>query len=166
MTTRARRRSFWLDTLHNFSVASGASSNINLMAELPDSERRAASLTLARTIICWNVSYTVHDSGEGNQIVTAGIGTASQVAFGAGTVPNPDVSGDYPDRGWVYRCRWLINGYAADQPAFDRVLVEKDLRGMRKIDNSDLYLRVRNTSNIGVASAISIVGISRVLMLS
>ncbi len=164
MTTR-RRQSMWIDSLHEFDVASGARSERSLLATFTEFQTRLQGMTLARVILCHDYSYTVHDSGEGSQVVTVGIGLASQEAFAATTLPDPEADADFPQRGWVYRCRHVLHGFAADQPAVDVRSVYRDLRAMRKVDNSELFISVVNTNKSGTTSAINVVGIVRCLFL-
>ena len=166
MTNRnrpARRTTQWVDTLLNTGVASGGKSETTLLATASVQDTR--TWTLVRTILCMTLSYTVHDAGEGSQTVDIGILTAAQEAFAAGILADPEAAGDFPQRGWVYRCRYRVFGFAADQAAVDRILIERDIRSQRKIEREELILSISNSANIGAASAITVTGIVRCLFL-
>ena len=152
----------WVDTLHNVDIASGAQGFISLQS-FSTGVHGGRALTLLRTIICHDYFYTVHDSGEGAQFIDVGIGIASAEAITASVVPDPATPTDVPTRGWIYRCRHVLHGFAADQATVDVRTVYRDLRGRRKLDNGGSYLVIDNTAKSGVASAISVVGITRQL---
>jgi len=160
----ARRETLWVDTLFDETIASGGKAEQTLMPiGIPD--LRYSGVTLLRTILCHDYSYAVHDSGEGTQILDVGIAVSSQEAFNAAALPDPEVRSDHPQRGWVYRCRHRLIGYAADQAAADVRSVYRDLRGKRKLYNGQLYVSFTNTAGTGVASSLSVVGIIRSLLL-
>ncbi len=159
------RHMFWIDNLENIPVASGAKAEVSLLGTLPESEGRSG-MTLMRLILCWDLSYTIHDSGEGQQLVDVGIGIASIEAFGAGVLSDPEIETEHPQSGWLFRCRVPIFGFAADQPAVYVRTIERDLRARRKLNNGVAFLSVSNMAESGAASAISLRGITRTLWLS
>ncbi len=153
----------WVDSLHNITVASGGKSELTLMFELLTA--RSDRLTLLRTILCHDYSYTVHDAGEGTQTVDVGIGVTSDEAFNAGVLPDPETASEHPTRGWVYRCRHRLHGFAADQAAVDVRTVNRDLRSKRVIQNGELFLSITNQNDTGAAASIQVTGITRCLFL-
>ena len=161
------RRTLWFDTLleHDITVASALL--LDLISQASETEARLAGMTLLRTIIVLTLAYTVHDAGEGSQNVFMGLGIAQQEQFvaGVGSLPKPDTTGDFPQRGWIYRAGWRIFGFAADQPAVDVVRIDKDIRSQRKLDNGVLYVRFQQTLNEGAASVVNVTGIIRQLWL-
>ena len=92
------------------------------------------------TLIGMDVAYAVHDSGEGSQHLDIGIGVASQdaLAAGAGSLPDPNAADDHPIRGWVFRARGRVFGFAADQPMVYSWRIDRDIRSRRKLDNGDI----------------------------
>jgi len=153
----------WLDTLHEDDVASAGAHTKSLMAGI--SPEVTSHWTLLRTILCHDYAYVVHDSGEGSQTLDIGIGITSQEAFAAVTLPDPSVEGDRPTRGWIYRCRHRVFGFAADQPAVNVVRIYRDIRAKRKLENGECYLILNNTANEGTTGAVNITGVTRQLWL-
>jgi len=155
----------WIDTDAGLSLASGAVGRLTLMTGVPAASDRFHQMTLLRTIIGIDIAYTVHDSGEGSQIVSVGIGIASQDAFAAGATAGPQTDLDFPTRGWVWRARYRVFGFAADQPAVFVRRVDLDLRSQRKLENGEGYFTGFNAANEGVATAVTISGMIRQLWL-
>jgi len=158
------RHMFWIDSLHNIDIASGAKSETTLMGALSVEDTRG--LTLMRCILCHDYEHTIHDSGEGQQIIDIGIGVASREALNAAALSDPEIATEHPDRGWVYRCRHVTHGFAADQPAAYVQSVFRDLRAKRKLETGAVFLSITNTAKSGAAATISIVGITRLLFMS
>ena len=155
----------WIDTHLNSSIASGAQVDASLMTGVSATQTRFDQMTLLRTIVGIDIAYTVHDSGEGSQLVNLGIAIASQEALAAGVVADPGTSTDFPTRGWVWRAQYRIFGFAADQPAvFDR-RVDLDLRAQRKLENGEAFIVIANVAHEGVATAIDVTGLIRQLWL-
>ena len=157
----SQRQTIWVDTLTNSSAASGGQLIVDL--NLQNVNLRGA--TILRTIVCHDYTYTVHDSGEGSQMLDIGIAVASEEAFVAQNLPDPATAPDFPLRGWIYRCRHILHGFAADQAAIETRSVFRDLRSQRKVDNGHPYMIMDNTPVEGVASVIRLVGITRQLFL-
>ena len=155
----------WIDTIVNVAIASGAQSLISLMTGVSAVQPRFDRMTLLRTIVGLDIAYTVHDSGEGSQSFSVGIGVASQEAFAAGTVSDPETDTDFPTRGWVWRARYRIFGFAADQPAIFTRRVDIDLRAQRKLENGEAFIVMTNGALEGVVTAVSPLGLVRQLWL-
>ena len=155
----------WLDTLFDSDVASGAQSITSLVLDWDRTELRSTQMTLLRTIVGLDLGYTVHDAGEGSQAISIGIGITSLEAFTAGVIPDPNVAIEYPVRGWIWRYKCRVFGFAADQPAVFTRRIDIDLRAMRKLENGVCYMTVNNDPVEGVASAIRRVGLVRQLWL-
>jgi len=105
-------------------------------------------------------------SATSNQIIDVGIGVATEAAFTAGTVPEPDTTTEYPARGWLYvATKSLFRGNLATVgemfPAW-----EFDIRAMRKIDKGRLYLAAGNGLGDGTPVAIRFQGRIRALCLT
>jgi len=158
-----KRQTIWTDVLHSGIVVSAGLSFDNLMGEFPETERRGAQYTLERLILCHDYSYAVHDSGEGSQFIDVGVGIVSQEAFDAGAIPDAGTTDDFPVRGWIYRCRHKLHGFASDQAATDVRTVFRDLRAKRRLDNGVPFIQFQNSPLSGAASSIQIVGITRAL---
>ena len=158
--------SVWFDTLLNDAVASAAQEVIGMGPPGASvTERRVQRYTLIRSILSFDIMPTVRDSGEGDQLVTLGMGVVSTESAAAGNVPDPETPTDYPIRGWVWRNRYRIYASAVDDQNVDHVRVEVDLRGKRKIENGEMVLITKNSSNQGTATVVTLSGIIRLLYL-
>ncbi len=153
----------WIDTVLSQDTASGAQSLKSLMTGFASIDTRLSRMTLLRTIIGVDVGPLTHDSGEGSQSVALGIAVASQEAFAAGTVPDPQTDGDFPVRGWVWRAIYRTFAFAADQPAIFTRRIDLDIRAMRKLDNGESYLVTNNAALEGSTHAIRTTGMVRQL---
>ena len=156
----------WVDTIFGLNVASDGQSSVELdETAFTVQERRSVRWTLIRTILRLDIAATVRDSGEGDQLVTLGIGVVSQEAFAALTLPEPGTGLDFPIKGWVYRARYRVYAVAVDDQNVDVVRIDLDLRARRLMANGRLVLIADNTPNQGTATAVTISGIVRSLFL-
>ena len=155
----------WIDTLLNLQISSGSQGSQTLQSQLSVVEARFAGLTLLRTIIGLNLGHLVHDSGEGSQIIDLGIGITSQEAFAAAILPDPNVSTDFPTRGWIFRGRYRTYGFAADQAAVFQERVDKDIKARRKLENGEAYIVVNNVPDQGTTGTVHVGGLIRQLWL-
>ena len=155
----------WIDTVFDVDVASGTSRTDSLMTGVSSTQTRFDRMTLLRTIVGLDVARAVHDSGEGSEKVSLGIGVTSQEAFAAGIVADPETASDFPVKGWVWRASYRVYGFAADQPAVFNVRIDKDLRGNRKLENGEMYMATTVAALEGSNSSTTIVGIVRQLWL-
>ena len=156
-----RRASDWIDTLFDFSLATGAQNLSILMTGVaPINVRRQ---TLIRTIIRLSLVSTTTAGAWGTQLLDIGIGITSQEAFAVGVVADPLTANDQPSRGWIYRTRKLCaqNGIGAV------ILYEvtADIRASRKLDDGECYLVVNNTTDRGTAFTVGVAGLIRQLWL-
>ena len=153
----------WIDAMINLTLPSGGQANQSLMVGVSATQTRFDRMTLLRTIIGFDIAHVVHDSGEGSQVVSVGIGVASQEAFAAGSLSDPEVAGDFPTKGWVYRSRYRIWGFAADQPTIFTRRVDLDIRAKRVLSNGESFIIASNAAQEGVASSVEVTGIVRQL---
>ena len=153
----------WIDTSINLDAASGASVNISLMTGVSSVQTRFDQMTLLRTIVGIDIANAVHDSGEGSQKASVGIGLASQEAFAAGTLSDPETNTDFPTRGWVWRAGYRIYGFAADQPAVFNRRIDLDLRSMRKLENGEMFFQMANQAVEGATAVVKALGFIRQL---
>ena len=140
--------------------------NFNLLAELTPSDTITAMRILVHVIA---VPQNLSDNIDGGTVVDMGIGVASLEAFTAGVLPNVNVAGEVPARGWLWRDRLIAVGNSVTGPPVHDVYfgteVHADLRAMRKVDRGVLYLSTRS-SDIKVSGTylpLALVGIVRVL---
>jgi len=155
------RMTDWLDTVINFSVATGAvATPLSLITGLAPSAMRGT--TLIRTLVRLSLNSSEIAESYGVQTVNLAIGIASQEAFAAGVVPDPRISTDKPPRGWVYRTNRGVSQNGIGTTAV--FPVEADIRGARKIENGEVYLVVDNDAVIGNSFTIDVTGLVRLLI--
>ena len=158
----------WTDTFIDLAVASGGPAQfVDLSSTFLTNEMRLAQMTLVRTIIGIDVAYAVHDAGEGSQQATAGICVVDRnaLAGGVGSIPNPNVALEKPIRPWVWRAKWRIFGFAADDPTIFTRRVDLDLRSQRKLENGEIVFIANNVPEEGAASVVLLSGLVRCLYL-
>ncbi len=161
-------KTLWIDSFVDIQNTSGGTPIVRtLMGTFSSDDTRLGGMTLLRTIIGLHVAHLIHDSGEGSQDVSLGIGVASQQAFALGqaAIPDPQVEADFPPRGWVWRARYRTYGFAADQAAVFDNRVDKDVRSRRKLDNGICYLTTQNTPDQGTSGTTNVLGLIRQLWL-
>jgi len=99
-----------------------------------------------------------------------GIGVASAEAFAvSGGIPDPNVTGDTPARGWLWRYRMVFASHNADgtEDSYHRwPEVSFDLRAMRKVDRGKLYFTFIATTVTGTLGSMRLSGIIRALCLT
>ena len=154
------RPGFWIDTLLATTTTIGTPKIDSLMTNVSSSQSRRG-WTCVRTIIGLDVAVTVHDAGEGSQRYFIGIGVASQEAFAAGAIADPETVTDHPTRGWLYRAGYRIFNFAADQPAVFVRRIEKDIRAKRKLDNGEMYVAQSAVAQEGATTTITTIGFIR-----
>jgi len=159
------QKTIWIDTLLDDSIASAGQFVANLAGGIDQNEMRLGGMTLMRTIVGIDIGTSVHDSGEGSQKIDIGIGLASREAAAAAVLPDPGTAVDFPPRGWIFRLRCRVYGFAADQPAVYNLRVDRDIRARRKLDNGEPYIIVDNVAIEGVAVPVRVVGLIRQLWL-
>ena len=161
------RHMFWVDTLVDEQIAIGGKSQISLMTGISSTESRMG-LTLMRLILCLDASPLIVGSSEGAMKNFMGIGVASQEAFAALALADPESATDFPIGGWLFRCAYKLYNYdnAADRAAVRGRVIERDLGAKRKLNNGELYLSVTNQSEQGFDFVTSVIGIVRSLYLS
>jgi len=156
----------WIDTNPSMTLTSGGGKDrTSLMTGVSATQTRFDRMTLLRTIVGIDISYAVHDSGEGSQQVSVGIGIASQEAFAASTLPDPETDTDFPTQPWVWRARFRVYGFAADQPTIFTRRVDLDIRAKRILVNGESFINAANVDQEGVASTVFITGLIRQLWL-
>ena len=157
----------WIDTSAALLLAAGGSLHKSLMTDFTRQQTRLQQMTLLRTVIGIDIGRLVHDSGEGSEMTSLGIGVASQEAFTAGvtSLPDPNIDADFPTRGWIWRARYRTYGFAADQPAVFNVRVDLDLRSQRKLENGEAFFIGHNELVNGTTSVVQVTGLIRQLWL-
>ncbi len=157
----SRRATDWIDTLVVMSASSGAQDFLSLMTGVaPVNVRRQ---TLVRTIIDLELFSTTVAGAWGTQRIDLGVGIASQEAFAAGVLADPDVAGDQPSRGWIFRTRRMVSQNGIGGQILHHVHV--DIKAGRKLDDGEAYIIMNSTADLGTAFTTRAVGIVRQLWL-
>ncbi len=157
----SRRATDWIDSTVLQQTATGSQDLVSLMTGVaPVNVRRQ---TLIRTIIelrCYSVTVA---GAWGTQLVSIGIGIASQEAFAAGTVPDPNIANDQPSRGWIFRTQVVVaqNGIGGSV-IFE---VRADIRSQRKLDDGECYIVINNDTDLGTSFEVRTTGLVRQLWL-
>ena len=158
----------WADAKVNSTVLTGASASsqdilLDLASDPIDTvtvTRLVGVLTVLPILAIIAQDYT--------QAVHVGIGVASRQAFtaGAASLPNPNVTAEYPPRGWLYvTSMWLfkINSTTHDDHYPE---IHFDIRTMRKLDKGVLFLALHNEAISGSTEDLKVGGRIRALCLT
>ncbi len=157
----------WMDRAINDDVTIGTQGNLDLLTGLGEPESRMARFTLTRTIIGLDIARTVHDSGEGSELISLGIQIVSRPSFESpGSIPSPQDQTEFPARGWVWRASYRVFGFAADQPAIFTRRIDLDIRSQRKLENGVSVLSLQALAVEGANSTARVSGFIRQLWLT
>ncbi len=154
-----RRKTQWVDSLQSFALATGGKQETSLLSDLIPQDTQG--MTLVRTIIRL-FTFPGESSGAlGAQAIDLGIGVADQEAFAAAVLPDPEVAGDEPALGWVWRDR-LVSIIPSDGDVISHML-QADIKSQRKIDDGELYFSASSTSILGTSHTLQLAGLIRCL---
>ena len=149
----------WIDTLVDESITTTADKSKSLMTGVAPVNMRG--MTLIRTILMLTLYSNTTAGAWGVQRVDMGIGVASQDAFAANALPDPEVATDKPARGWVWRGQLLVSQNGVGSEVLHRL--NADIRGARKIENGELFLKMDNNFETGTAFTVNVFGLIRTL---
>ena len=155
-----RRPTDWMDTLVDVGVAVNSQAIVGLSTALVPAD--SARATVIRTILQLNMHSNTVAGAFGIQMIDMAIGIASQEAFLASVLPDPNVSTDKPARGWLWRTRQVVTQNGAEAPIGRDI--EADIRGARKIENGELYLIINSTGLVGTNFTTAVTGLVRTLI--
>ena len=154
------RRTVWVDNLLNIGAGTGAENRVSLLTGMAPADTRGT--TIVRMVYDFNLMSQTTAGAWGIQLVDIGVGIASQEAFTAAVLPDPNAD-ERPVRGWMFRTRCVVsqNGVGT------RILFPciGDLRSSRKLDDGELYFTFHNAALFGSSFTVQIVGIWRVLLM-
>ena len=154
------RPTTWVDTILSRSIPAGSQQTQSLILEMSAGDKRQS--TAIRIIIdMWMSSESVAGAW-GVQRLTCAIGVASQEAFLAGTLPDPNIAIERPARGWMWRGSPMVAQNGAGSPVLYHVMA--DLRAARKIENGELYMIFNADTINGTSFTTRLDGLIRVLM--
>ena len=155
-----RRGTTWIDTVVDTDIVTAGEDVVDLMGSFDVDERRG--MTITRILLCLYIIANSHGAVDGVQTLDMGIGVASQEAFAAGILSNPNVATEFPLRGWLYRCRHVVIDDST--PGYPSPVVKEDLHAMRKLDTGQAFMVLVNTANQGTTFTISVIGTIRMLV--
>jgi len=131
------------------------------------------TITVTRLVGVVNMFTSSTNEVEYTQEVDLGIGVASKEAFlvGGTALPDPNVAGDYPARGWLYISREVAQqaiptGGTPTAMYRQNIRFQFDIRTMRKVDKGILYVHIRNTNVDGTATLLQTSGRIRALCMT
>ena len=159
------RRRAWADTrLAGTQLTAGTAVNVDLLADAPVLDTLTAVRIVCDLTVMYNVAATVVDSLS---IVDLGIGVAAASAFAvSGALPAPQLTTEYPPRGWLYvGSKPVAQSASTDGVTNTMARFEFDIRSMRKIDKGTLFLTMIQ-ADIITGGSMQVVGRVRVLCLT
>ncbi len=155
------RHTRWIDALIDVSVGSGAQMTQTLFPGIgPDDLRNS---TIVRTITELGMFSTTVGGAQGVQAIDIGLGVISQEAISAGIFPDPNATGDFPVRGWLFRKRCLVGQGVGGEPQL--FACEFDIRSQRKLDTGQYFAIINNTGLKGTTFTTRVTGMVRTLVL-
>ena len=155
-----RRGTAWDDQLFTVTQVNGVQAGAILLVEdVADPEKRGC--TVVRIIMRVTLLPVVINGVTGRQTVSVGIALASDDAFAAGALPDPQTQADYPVGGWMYRDQVVVPSESTG--VVPHVVLQADLRAQRKLDRSSLFFTYHSQLDEGVSFEVQLTGIIRVL---
>ena len=159
--TRVRRQTAWNDELFNVTLGAGLGDEFLIFQDSADSEKRGC--TMGRTIIGFDILPADPGVGSGSQRVSLGIALASDDAFAAGALADPETQSDYPVGGWLWRWSGVVRDETLGVGPMVYPRLDLDLRAMRKLDRTSVYMALKNDNLEGTAFTIRLAGLIRIL---
>jgi len=157
-----RRTTAWEDTFISQTLANNARLDQDLLVNVSDADKRG--LTVVRTLIhLWYTSGASAPAVVGSQKLFQGIQLASEDAFDAMALPDPNNATEYPIGGWMYRDIIVVNESAVGLHTNAPRELWRDLRSQRKLDRSEMVFSVENNASSGASFDVDVVGLIRVL---
>ncbi len=167
MTDRARA---WGDAIIDASFPITQTQVIDDLLETLSPNDTITAVRLVIRLHC--VPQNLSDNIDGGTRIDFGIGVAALEAFNANAIPDPDVAGDVPARGWLWRSTMIaVANSVTGPPAHDvyfGTTLEADVRAMRKVDRGKLYLVMRSGPTVVSGSYLptAVIGLVRTLCLT
>ncbi len=149
----------WIDTLVSLNPTTGGQDFQSLMTGVAPVNMRG--MTVIRTIISLGMISTTTAGAWGAQRMDVAIGIASQEAFAAGVLSDPQTGTDKPPRGWVWRTSKVVTQNGVGSVVVHDLMA--DIRGARKVENGELYIIANNLALEGTAFNVDVHGLVRTL---
>ena len=156
------RKTFWLDDIVSLTLVPAMQNQTNLTSSLSVADRRG--ITLVRMIYNLKLIPVDHVDTDTVQQVFMGTGLIESDAVSAGTLPDPNIEGDAPGRGWVVRDFSQYRSPAGTSGNLILGSLKGDIRSMRTIYQTEELLMIFITESIaGTAQSARLNGIVRCL---
>jgi len=157
-----RRKTFWLDDIVSATLVPATQNPVNLTTTLSVADRRG--LTLVRMIYSIWIIPVDHVDTDTVQTCFMGTGLIESDAVTAGTLPDPNIEGDFPGRGWVVRDMVMYRSPAGVAGNLILGNFKGDIRAMRTIHQTEELLMIFITESIaGTAQSARLEGMIRCL---
>ena len=153
------RRVKWEDTLLDEVISSGAGSNPTLMGSTTPNESEGE--TIIRCIGELSLFSASIAGAYGVQGLDIGVGVASQEAFAAQSLSDPNTASEEPRGGWLFRTRCTVAQNGTGTPVI--YVCKFDMRSARKIDGDELFVAFRSANVLGTSFVLRVHGIVRCL---
>jgi len=159
---RPRKRTRWHNELFSMDIGNTLQLSRDILSQIAQTDK--VGLTLIRTLLHLFIQPTSMFGTVGLQALDFAIGVFEEDAFAAGALPDLNVEGERPPRGWAWKERCLVPGHTTAGAVDSTVHIERDLKSRRRIDDGDLLLIVNNNSAQGSAFNVTVEGEIRCLL--
>ena len=164
MTTQRRRRA-WSDVrVNQVNAANVGSVPIDLGIQQVDKDVKTAVRVIGDLT---GFPDDRNAAVDGVMQIEGGIGVASEEAFTAQVVPDPNAQSEYPALGWLYMASRVVifNNSSGTTEVLEPATFHFDIRANRKVDRGRLYFVWNNTTADGTGFQVTLVGRIRTLFL-
>ncbi len=157
------RTRVWADLIFSNIIADGA--NMPALDVLFDlAPNPIDTITVARLVGYLTITPDLPASLNATQRVDIGIGVVAEKSMSGVLTPQPDISTDYPARGWMYAAtKWVSQSTTV---GFVYPQWEFDIRTMRKVDKGILFIGAGSNNVDGTAFSVRLGGRIRALCLT
>jgi len=161
------RENVWFDTVvSNASLAEGSGEFEILLPSNFDEFEQFKGMTVVRWLAKLTVLPATPSAALGTQLVTIGLGVVGEEAatVGISSLPNPNIAGNRPPSGWVYRESLIVQDAAGDPASMTWPQFDFDIRSARKLNYGLPVVISQNTDIVGVGFSVRVHGIIRLLL--
>ena len=151
----------WYDNVLNMNTAAGTQDTEGLVGGITLDQGRRGTVTR----IVYDLSFASNTvaGAYGLQQLGIGMGIASQEAFAANALPEPESETEFPVTGWLYRNIIMVGQNGSG--VYPVVRLSGEIRAQRKLDIGDLFLIITNQPVVfGTSFSVLTRGIIRVLV--
>ncbi len=156
------RSTNWIDKTIAITITPATQSSTNITSTLSAAERKGT--TLIRCL--YRLSIRPTDLLDTHTVLNIfmGIGLIEGDAAAAGVLPDPEIEGDYPGRGWVVKDYGVCWSSAGTSGSSMVGMLRGDIRAMRKIHQTEELTVVYDVNLLsGTTQTMKVDGIIRTL---